>query len=98
MFFHDSLIIGYVQDPENDRYFFQLTGGEDVPVSKEEFIAHLQEYRAYEARRAQQDVGRYRPLPVTHCVKHSVPLYPVNPNLRRKRNLAYFRQPMLAHG
>lgn len=98
MFFHDNLIISYVQDPENDRYLFQLTGGEECPVSKEVFIAHWQEYRAYEAGRARQDGVPYLPLPVTHCIKHSVPLYPVNPNLRRKRNLAYFRQPMLAHG
>lgn len=98
MFFHGNLIISYVQDPENDGYLFQLTGGEECPVSQEEFVSHWHEYRAYEAGRAQQDVGRYRPLPVTLTVKHCVTLYPANPSLRRKRRMAYFKQPMLAHG
>lgn len=98
MFFHGNLIISYVQEPENDRYLFQLTGGEECPVSKEEFISHWEEYRAFEAKRKQQDFGHYRPLPVTLTVKQSVQLFPANPNLRRKRKLAYFKQPMLAHG
>lgn len=98
MFFHGNLIISYVQDPDNDRYLFQLTGGEEYPVSKDEFISHWQEYRAYEAVRAQQDFGHYRPLPVMLTIKHHITLLPANPSLRRKRRLADFKQPMLAHG
>jgi hypothetical protein len=98
MFFHGNLIIGYVQDPKNDGYLFQLTGGEECPVSKDEFLAHLEEYRAYEAARAQAGVGTYRPLPVTLTVKRDVELFPVNPVLRRKRHLACLNQPMLVHG
>lgn len=99
MYFHDNLIICYVQDPNNDRYLFQLTGGEVCDVSKEVFFAHWQEYRAFEADRAQQDVGPYRPLPVTMSITYSVKRMPVNMNLRRKRKSAYLmQQPMLAHG
>jgi hypothetical protein len=98
MFFHDNLIIGYVQDPENGRYLIQITGGEEILVSEEVFFAHWQEYRVYEAGRAQQDGVHYRPLPVTHTIKRDITLCPANTSLRRKRRSAYFRQPMLAHG
>jgi hypothetical protein len=88
MFFHGHLIIGYVQEPENDRYLFQLAGGEEYPVSKEEFLFHWQQYRAYEDGRAEQNAGHYRALPVTLTVKQSVKIYPANPSRRRKRKSA----------
>ncbi|AFM01842.1 MULTISPECIES: hypothetical protein [Desulfitobacterium] len=99
MYFHDNLIICYVQDPDNDRYLFQLTGGEVCDVSKEEFYAHWQEYRAFEEARALDVVEPYRPLPVTFSTTYNVKRMPINMHLRRKRKSAYLmQQPMLAHG
>lgn len=91
MFFQERLIIGYVYDPENDRYVFQLTEGKEFPVTREEFMAHWQEYRKYEEERvraSQQHAERYRPLPVTLVVRRGVRTFPANPNLRRKRRSA----------
>lgn len=91
MFFHERLIIGYIHDPENDRYVFQLTEGEEFPVTHEEFTAHYQEYRKFEeerARASQQHADRYRPLPVTLVVRRCVRSFPPNPSLRRKRRSA----------
>lgn len=88
MFFHGHLIIGYVHEPENDRYLFQLTGGEEYPVSKDEFFSHWQVYCVYEEGRAEQNVGHYRPLPVTRLIRQQIKIYPANPSRRRKRKSA----------
>ncbi|AHF07819.1 hypothetical protein [Desulfitobacterium metallireducens] len=91
MFFHERLIISYVQYLENDRYVFQLTEGAEFPVSREEFMTHYQEYRKFEderARASQQHAERYRPLPVTLVVRRCVKVFPANPSLRRKRRSA----------
>lgn len=99
LYFHGNLIICYVQDPDNNRYLFQLTGGEVCPVSKEDFYAHWQEYRAFEEARALDEGDSYRPLPVTFSTTCSVQRTPINMHLRRKRKSAYLmQQPMLAHG
>ena len=99
LYFHDNLIICYVQDPDNHRYLFQLTGGEVCDVSKEVFFAHWQEYRAFEKARALDAGEHYRPLPVTFSTTYSVKRMPINKHLRRKRKSAYLmQQPMLAHG
>lgn len=99
LYFHGNLIICYVQDPDNNRYLFQLTGGEVCEVSQEVFFAHWQEYRAFEEGRALDAGDRYRPLPVTFFTTCSVKRMPINMPLRRKRKSAYLmQQPMLAHG
>lgn len=90
MFFNGHLIIGYVHDLENEQYLFQLTGGEECPVTREEFVTHWQAYRKFEEDRAKASpyAERYRPLPVTMEVRRSVRLFPINPSLRRKRKSA----------
>jgi len=88
LFFHERLIVGYVHNPENDCFVFQLSGGEEFPVSQEEFVIHWQEYREFEEERASQHTERYRPLPVTLVVRRSVQLFPGDPSLRRKRKSA----------
>ncbi|MEA4902184.1 hypothetical protein [Desulfitobacterium sp.] len=91
MFFHERLIIGYVQDLENGLYAFQLAEGEEFPVTFEEFETHWQEYCKFEKERAtasQDHAGHYRPLPVTLVVRHGVRIFPASPILRRKRRLA----------
>ncbi|WP_425806913.1 hypothetical protein ACHOLT_07400 [Desulfitobacterium sp. Sab5] len=80
--------MSYVHDLENDRYVFQLTGGEEYPVTQEEFIDHWQEYRLFEEKRATSSLERYQPLPITFVTRRSVRLLPSSPNLRRKRKSA----------
>lgn len=91
MFFQERLIIGYVYDPENDHYLFQLTEGKEYTVTREVFMTHWEEYRKFEEERiraSQQHAERYRPLPVTLVVHRGVKCFPVNPTLRRKRRSA----------
>ena len=89
MFFQGRLIIGYIQEPELNRFKFQLAGGDEFTIGKEDFIARWQEYRNYENERAsQQSLEHYRPLPVTLEIRHSVMVLPANVNLRRRRQTA----------
>ena len=89
LFFHSRLIIGYIQEPELNRYKFQLAGGDEVTVSKEDFTEHWLAYRTYENERAsQQSLEHYRPLPVTLEIRHSIMVFPANANLRRRRQSA----------
>lgn len=85
MFFHGHLIIGYVQEPERDRYIFQLSGGDECAVSRDEFLNHWHEYRRYEDQRASTHVEHYRPLPVTLEIRRRVQLFPVDATERKKR-------------
>ncbi|MEL1136154.1 hypothetical protein AAC978_13290 [Desulfitobacterium sp. THU1] len=99
MYFHDNLIICYVQDPSCDRFLFQLAGGEVCEVSKEVFFAQWREYRDFEAARALEEGVAYRPLPVNMSFTCNIKCLPINMNQRRKRKSAYLmQQPMLAHG
>ncbi|NMA68960.1 MAG: hypothetical protein GX958_06035 [Desulfitobacterium sp.] len=99
MYFHDNLIICYIHDPKNEKYYFQLTGGKVYPVNKEEFYAHWQEYLAHEAERALDAGDSYQKLPVTFSITYDVKVLPVNVPKRRNRKSAYLmQQPMLAHG
>ena len=89
MFFQGRLIISYIQEPELNRFKFQLAGGEELTISKEEFIAHWQAYRRYESERAAQYPDHYHPLPVTLETRRSIKVFPANVNLRRKRQSAW---------
>lgn len=84
MFYGDHLIIGYIREPQHNRYLFQLAGGEELPISREEFLQHWQEYCAYEADRASQTLERYRPLPITLQIRQKIEIFPVDLSLRRK--------------
>jgi len=88
LFYQDRLIVGYIQEPDQSRYMFQLAGGEERVVSREEFVQHWQAYRQYEAEQAAQYLDKYRPLPVTFEIRHSIRVAPVNFALRRKRRSA----------
>lgn len=88
MFINSRLIISYIQEPEHNRYIFQLAGGEEYPASQEEFVAHWHEYRQFEKERALNCLENYRPLPVTLEIRQTLAIWPVNVDLRRKRQSA----------
>lgn len=88
MFYQERLIVGYIQDPDQNRYMFQLAGGEEKEVSREEFANHWQTYRQFETEREAQHLEHYRPLPVTLEIRHSIQIKPVNFAFRRKRRSA----------
>lgn len=88
LFYQDRLIVGYVQESDHDRYMFQLAGGEETVVSREEFVLHWQAYRQYESEQAAQYLDKYRPLPITLEIRHSIQVVPVNFTLRRQRRSA----------
>jgi len=72
LFFENRLIISYIYEANHQRYRFQLTGGEEKTVTREEFFAHLEIYRHYEARQAIKYEHEYRPLPVTVSIHKEV--------------------------
>lgn len=88
LYYQDRLIVGYIQEPDHSRYMFQLAGGEETVVSKEEFVLHWQTYRQFESEREAQDFETYRPLPITLQIRHSIRITPVNFSRRRQRRTA----------
>lgn len=88
MFYQDRLIVGYIQEPDQDRYVFQLAGGEEKVVSREEFAYHWEIYQTYELERVAAHLENYHPLPVTLEIRRSLQVTPVNFSERRKRRSA----------
>ena len=88
LFINERLIVSYIQEPDQNRYFFQLAGGDVHLTTREEFAAHWEEYRQFEAERAAQNQEHYRPLPITLEIRHTLKTRPVNIALRRRRQSA----------
>lgn len=88
LFYQERLIVGYIQEPDQGRYMFQLAGGEETEVSREEFVHHWQLYRQFESERETQHLEHYRPLPVTLEIRRSLQVTPVNFAFRRRRRSA----------
>lgn len=88
MFYQDRLIVGYIQEPESNRYIFQLAGGDEIETTKEDFFKNWQAYRQFENERLAQYLEHYRPLPVTLEIRRSLKVYPVSRALKRRRQPA----------
>ncbi|KLU62012.1 hypothetical protein CEB3_c17110 [Peptococcaceae bacterium CEB3] len=88
LFYQDRLIVGYILEPDQDRCMFQLAGGEEKAVPREEFTRHWEIYQGYELERMAAHLENYHPLPVTLEVRRSLQITPVNSALRRKRRSA----------
>ncbi|MHB1650925.1 MAG: hypothetical protein ACYCVD_00415 [Desulfitobacteriaceae bacterium] len=88
MFYQERLIVGYIIEPDHDRYMFQIAGGEEKDVSREDFVHHWQIYRQYEKEREAQHPENYRPLPITLEIHRSSKVIPVNFAIRRQRRSA----------
>lgn len=96
LFFHDRLIIGYIQEPQHNRYMFQLAGGEECPISREDFISHWQTYRRFEQERAEQHSDHYRPLPITVQIRRKLDVFPADVHQRRQVLKIPFKIPVKA--
>lgn len=92
LFFHDRLIIGYILEPQENRYMFQLAGGEELAISKDEFLDHWQEYCRFEEERSVAPAEHYRRLPITLEIRKTLNVFPANIDTRRRSHDYYPRK------